>query len=163
MNVWCGLLHYRLFRRFFFAEATETSSNYLDMLENFVCPQLQELQPAVFFQQDGTPPHWSLIVRASLNQNFPNRWIGRAGPHSWPARSPDITPCDFFLWGYVEDCGCRTPVADINDLNDRIKAAFATVDVDMLQRTWVELECRLGIVRVTNVPMLNACNVHNKL
>jgi hypothetical protein len=41
-------------------------------------------------------------------------------------------------------------VADINDLKDRIKAAIATVDVDMLQRTWMELEYRLDIVRVTN-------------
>jgi hypothetical protein len=58
----------------------------------------------VFFQQDGAPPHWNLIVRASLNQRFPNRWIGRASPISWPTRSPDITPCDFFLWGYGKDC-----------------------------------------------------------
>jgi hypothetical protein len=90
----------------------------------------------VFFQQDGAPPHWSLTVRAFLNQHFPNRWIGRAGPISWPAKSPGITPCDFFLWGYVKDGVYRTPVADINDLKDRIKAAVATVDVDMLQRTW---------------------------
>jgi hypothetical protein len=66
------------------------------MLENFVYPQLQELQPSVFFQHDGTPPHWRLIVRASLNQHFPNQWTGRTGPISWLARSPDITPCDFF-------------------------------------------------------------------
>jgi hypothetical protein len=70
--VWCGLLHDRLIRPFFSAEATMTSSNYLDMLENFVYPQLQELQPVVFFQQDDAPPHWSLIVRASLNQHFQN-------------------------------------------------------------------------------------------
>jgi hypothetical protein len=77
----------------------------------------------------------SLIVRASLNQHFPNRWIGRAGPISWPARSPHITPYDFFLWGYVKDCVYRTPVADINCFEDRIKADIATVYVDMLQRT----------------------------
>jgi hypothetical protein len=41
-------------------------------------------------------------------------------------------------------------VADINDLKDRIKDAIATVDVDMLQRTWMELEYCLDIVRVTN-------------
>jgi hypothetical protein len=38
----------------------------------------------------------------------------------------------------------------INDLKDRIKAAIATVDDDMLNRTWMELEYRLDIVRVTN-------------
>jgi hypothetical protein len=150
VNEWCCLLHDRLIGPFFFAEVTVISSIYLNMLENFVYPQLQDLQPAVLFQQDGAPPHWRFVVRASLNQHFPNRWIGRAGPISWPARSPDITPCNFFLWGYVKDCVYRNPVADINDSKERIKAAIATVDVDMLQRTWMELEYGLDIVRVTN-------------
>jgi hypothetical protein len=44
----------------------------------------------------------------------------------------------------------QTPVADINDLKDGIKAAIATVDVDMLQHTWMELEYCLDIVHVTN-------------
>jgi hypothetical protein len=73
------------------------------MLEKFDYPQLQELQPAVFFQQDSAPPRWSLTVHASLNQNFPNCWIGYVGAISWPARSLDITPYDFFLFGYVKD------------------------------------------------------------
>jgi hypothetical protein len=73
-------------------------------------------------------------VRASLNQHFPNQWIGCAGP------------CDFFLWRYVKDCVYQTPVTDINNLKDRI----ATVDVDTLQRTWMEFEHRLDIVHVTN-------------
>ena len=60
------------------------------------------------FQQDGAPPHWSLATRALLNTTFPGRWIGRAGATDqnmldWPPRSPDITPLDFFLWGYVKN------------------------------------------------------------
>ena len=31
------------------------------------------------FQQDGVPPHWKLSVQAYLNENLPERWIGRAG------------------------------------------------------------------------------------
>jgi hypothetical protein len=88
VNVWCCLLHDRLIGPFFFAEATVTSKNYLDMLKNFVYSQLQELQPSVFFQQDG-----------AFNQHFPKRWIDRAGTISWPARSPDITHCYFFPLG----------------------------------------------------------------
>ena len=47
-----------------------------------------------------------LTVRAYLNDNLP-RWIGRASGEDnvmlkWPQRSPDLTPCDFFLWGYVK-------------------------------------------------------------
>ncbi|GBN94647.1 hypothetical protein AVEN_164310-1 [Araneus ventricosus] len=55
------------------------------------------------FQQDGAPPHWSTIVRDFLNRELPHRWIGHAGPDNVllfpcpPARSPDLTSCDFFL------------------------------------------------------------------
>ena len=28
--------------------------------------------------------------------------ISLRGDISWPARSPDLTPCDFFLWSYLK-------------------------------------------------------------
>ena len=34
---------------------------------------------------------------------MPGSWIGQDEPIPWPPRSPDITPQDFFLWGYVKD------------------------------------------------------------
>ena len=34
---------------------------------------------------------------------FPGRWISGCGPFDWPARSPDLTPCDLFLWEYLKD------------------------------------------------------------
>jgi len=56
-----------------------------------------------FFQQDGAPPHHAVTVRKFLDEQLPNRWIGRRGPVEWPPRSPDITPMDFFFWGVVKD------------------------------------------------------------
>ena len=41
-------------------------------------------------------------VRRFLDEEFPGRWIGRRGPVEWPARSPDLTPPDFFLWGVLK-------------------------------------------------------------
>jgi hypothetical protein len=43
------------------------------MLENFVYPQLLELQCAMFFQHDVNPPDWSVIMGVPLNQHFPNQ------------------------------------------------------------------------------------------
>ena len=60
----------------------------------------------ILFMQDRAPPHWSTIVRDWLNEKLPNRWIGRGADTDlntkWPPRSPDLTPCDFFLWGYIK-------------------------------------------------------------
>ena len=82
-----------------------------------------------------------------LDATFPNRWIGRDGPTSWPPRSPDITPLDLFLWGYVKDKVFSTPVPDITNLKARITDAFATITEDMLENTWRETDYRLDVLR----------------
>ena len=96
VNVSCGLMHNKVIGSFFFNEPTISANVYLDMLELYVAPQLEGFQPWIIFQQDGAPPHWGSHVRRFLDATFPNRWIGRDGPTSWPPRSPDITPLDFF-------------------------------------------------------------------
>ena len=113
------------------------------MLEEFVYPQVNELQPDIIFQLDGAPPHWGLDVRASLNEQFPGRWIGRDGPTPWPPRSPDLTPLDFFLWGYVKTQVYKTPVNNLKTLRARIRRAVASITRIMLTNTWRSLANRL--------------------
>jgi len=77
------------------------------MLENWLMPQLNEDSNEYIFQQDGSPVHYK-DVRGCLNRNLPQRWIGRTGNKDgalmrWPPRSPDLTLCDFFFWGFVKD------------------------------------------------------------
>jgi hypothetical protein len=64
----------------------------------------------VHFQQDSAPPHYHRDVRKCLNTHFPGRWIGRAAQILWPPCSPDLTPLDFFLWGFVQDQVCMPPL-----------------------------------------------------
>jgi len=98
--------------------------NYLDMLELHVAPQLEESQLWIIFQQDGAPSPWGSDVGRFLDAAFPNRWIGRDGPTPWSPRTPDITPLDFFLWGYVKDKVFSTPVPDITNLKARNNRRF---------------------------------------
>ena len=83
------------------------------------------------------------------DDHFPERWIGRGGPIHWPPRSPDITPLDFFLWGFVKDNVYMRRVSNIDDLKARITTAIASVDADMLAATWREIDYRLDILRAT--------------
>jgi hypothetical protein len=55
--------------------------SYLDMLQIWLFPQLNEDSGDYIFQQDGAPPHWHLDVRCFLNKVLPRHWIGRGGPH----------------------------------------------------------------------------------
>jgi hypothetical protein len=50
-----------------------------------------------------TPLHFSVRVRNYLNRHFRRRWIGRNGPHHWPARSPDLTPMNFYFQGNMKE------------------------------------------------------------
>ena len=67
---------------FFFHERTITADVYLDLLTEYVAPQLIDSQPTIILQQDGAPLHWGLRVRQFLNETFSDRWIGREVPIS---------------------------------------------------------------------------------
>jgi len=56
------------------------------------------------------------------------------GFNNLPPRSPDATPCDFFLWGYVKD-QVYVPLlpASIPELKVRIRTATETTTADILQ------------------------------
>ena len=105
----------------FFFDGNITGQNYLEMLQQCFIPQLtrQELRKAVF-QQDGAPPHFAMPVRAFLDTQFPERWLGRAGPMVWAARSPDLSPLDFFLWGHLKNKVYETRPTTIQELKDKI-------------------------------------------
>jgi hypothetical protein len=139
---------------FFFAEETVTGRTYLDMLQLWLVPQLQNL-PTFIFQQYGSPARFHCEVRQYLNTVLPGHWIGRASGNDKPlllrpSRSPDITPSDFFLWGYVKDRVFVPPLPrDLADLKARIIAAVKNTDAPMLTRVWQQLEFRVDVCRVT--------------
>ena len=82
-----------------------------------------------------------------------HRWIGRTGPkdlalHSWPPRSPNMTPCDYFLWGYVKERVYVPPLpTDLDELTNRITAGIKSVTDDTLRRVWDEFSYRVDVVR----------------
>ena len=98
LNMWCGIMHDKIIGPFFFAEKSITAQIYLNILTEYMSPQLEQYQPQVIFQQDDAPPYWGFEVHQFLNETFPDRWIGHEGPFPWPPCSPDITPLDFFQW-----------------------------------------------------------------
>ena len=113
-----------------FFDGTVNGENYLEMLRNFLLPALQARNDfaELYFQQDGAPPHYSLAVRAFLNQEFPQRWIGRRGSIEWPPRSPDLTPMDFFLWGVLKEQVYSRNPKTIPELRQYITDSFADIN-----------------------------------
>ena len=83
-----------------------------------------------WFQQDGAPAHYSVIVRHFLDDIFQDRWIGRRGPVEWAPRSPDLTPMDFFFWGYVKSLVYCEKIRDRAHLLQKISYACARISSD---------------------------------
>lgn len=128
----------------FFVE-TMNGARYLQLLQQRFAPVVQEWQGFndMIFMQDGATPHWDVNVRNWLNVNFRDRWMGRGSWNlPWPPYSPDLTPCDYFLWGHIKDL-VYTTQPSLNDLQARIQEAFDNLPQEMINRAIDEYPRRL--------------------
>lgn len=90
------------------------------------------------------PPHYAVNVRRYLNEVFPRRWIGRRGPIEWPPRSPDLTPLDFFLWGYLKNRVYINRPNNLEELKQRIRDEIRSISPQILQNVRNGFYYRLG-------------------
>ena len=137
-TVWLGLCGSGQVIGPFFFERSVNGINYLQMINTDVLPQLLqhfEMQVGGAFRhlwwvQDGAPAHRLRAVTARLRELFGNRVIALHHAVEWPPRSPDLTPCDFFLWGYLKAKVYASPPNDLNDLQARIRQEVALLAND---------------------------------
>jgi hypothetical protein len=80
-----------------FFNKTINCERYVQVLLRQVFSELTEERLCGWFQQDSAIAHVSMQVLSSV---FGDRIISS---DIWPARSPDINPCDFFFWGCLKD------------------------------------------------------------
>ncbi|GBL82308.1 hypothetical protein AVEN_252474-1 [Araneus ventricosus] len=116
------------------------------MLRDFVIPQLQQRGcfQDIIFMQDGAPPHIDRRVKQLLRQHFTDaRVISRHFPTAWPPRSPEFTPCDFWLWGFLKDNIYRKRSASFPDLKDSIRRYVLDIPVDSLRSAVENMALRL--------------------
>lgn len=136
-NVWCGIYGSTIVGPLFF-DNTLTGKRYVSEIlkgpvEDF-CNDvpLAQLGP-MWFQHDGAPAHSCEQARAWLDSTFPGQWIGRNGPVLWPARSPDLNPLDFFLWGYIKDLVYTAETTTPQALQETITEACRNIPATVLK------------------------------
>lgn len=130
-NVWCGLVDNKLIGPVIYNQNLN-GQRYLQHLQNDIQDALDELpldqlRNIRWFQQDGAPAHNSRAVREYLDEQFPGRWIGNTGPVLWPARSPDLTPLDFFLWGYLKNRIYNRVYDTIEELEEAVRGEISVL------------------------------------
>ena len=112
-----------------FYEGNMNAEMYENMLRKQIVPRIIE---TIFFQQDGASYHYGRNVRRYLDTVFPDRWIGRMDCIEWPARSPGMTPLDYFLWGYLKDRVYKTKPRSLQELRQRIQDEYDNIPAEYL-------------------------------
>jgi hypothetical protein len=113
-------------------------------------PELHRIGMPHYLQQDGAPPHFAIIVREWLDHHFPDRWIGRGGPILWAPRSPDLTPLDFFLWGYLKHRVFQHTITNLGNLMETILLESKKISPQQLVNALKHFDKRMEICILAN-------------
>jgi hypothetical protein len=99
------------------------------MLQHFFIPQIVQYGVTGIFQQKGATSHTATMSINILKDLFPNRIISRNWNIPWPPRSPDITACDFFLWGYIKSRVYQPTLRTLDDLKQKIREEVTQISI----------------------------------
>ena len=61
--------------------------------------------------------------------------MGRRGPYEWPSRSPNLTSCDFFLWGWLKEQVYSTKRTTLDELEGRIREVMSSILQEFLVKS----------------------------
>ncbi|KAJ4445210.1 hypothetical protein ANN_07011 [Periplaneta americana] len=81
----------------------------------------------IWFQQDGATAHTAGQTINLLHELFPGHIISHRGDIPWPARSPDLAPCDFFLRGHLKAEVYKHRPHTLDELKTAIREEIAAI------------------------------------
>ncbi|CAH0550852.1 unnamed protein product [Brassicogethes aeneus] len=112
---------------------------------------VQELKPA---------DHYVRQTMDLLQTKFPDRVISRNSAVNWPPRSCDLTPLDYFLWGYVKDKVYADNPLTIEALKANIERAIREIEPQLCQNVITNFNKRIDVCRRTGGGHLNDIIFH---
>lgn len=147
VNVWCGIIGGKIIGPYIFDE-TLNGNVYLNFLRDQLPLLLEdvdlETRRNMFFQHDGCPAHFAIDVRNYLDFRYPGKWIGRGSMFGWPARSPDLTCLDFYLWGRLKDMVFQIRPTTRDDMINRIRTAVESIPMAEVEAAVLSTRRRLS-------------------
>ncbi|GFW67673.1 putative LOC100569746 [Trichonephila clavipes] len=120
------------------------------MITNFFIPELNNHDvQELWLQQDGATCHTARATIDLLKDTFGDRLISRFGPVNWPPRSYDLTPLDYFVWGYVKSLVYADKPQTLDHLEDNIRRVIADIRPQMLEKVIENWTSRLDYIRAS--------------
>ena len=93
-----------------------------------------------YFQQDGATSNTSHASMAEIQSSFGDPVISKG---LWPTRSPDLTPPDYFLCGYLKGRVYQNKPRTVDALKTNIAEEIQAVTADLLARTFQNMARRV--------------------
>ncbi|GFW95986.1 retrovirus-related Pol polyprotein from transposon TNT 1-94 [Trichonephila clavipes] len=155
LTVWFALWAGGIIGPYFFKNeeghnVTVNGDRYRAMITNFFIPELNNHDvQELWFQQDGATCHTAHATIDLLKDTLGDRLISRFGPVNWPPRSCDLTPLDYFLWGYVKSMVYADKPQTLDHLEDNIRRVIADIRPQMLENVienWTTSEPALAVI-----------------
>ncbi|GFT84844.1 uncharacterized protein TNCV_2768181 [Trichonephila clavipes] len=120
------------------------------MITNFFIPELNNHDvQELWFQQEGATCHTARATMDLLKDTFGDRLISRFGPVNWTPRSCDLTPLDYFLWGYGKSLVYADKPQTLDHLEDNIRRVIADIRPQMLEKVIENWPSRLDYIRAS--------------
>lgn len=117
-----------------------------DFLDDIPLYELRDLR----FQHDGVPAHQPTAIRFFLKDCFKNQITRYGDSAEWSPRFLDLTPLDFFFWGYIKDQVYATPPTCLQYLCRRIVDASYGVTHSMMRYVHAQLLTRIETCIMSN-------------
>jgi hypothetical protein len=83
------------------------------------------------FQHGSAAPHMARVSLEALREVCDDRVIGRG---LWPPLSPDLKPCDFYLWGSLKNKVYKTDPHTLEEVRHDIRREISTVSGEEFQK-----------------------------
>ena len=64
----------------------------------------------------------------------------------WPPRSPDLNPCDYFLWGYLKSKVYKPLPKTLDDLKENITREIQKINTSVLESTFLNFTKRCHLL-----------------
>jgi len=122
------------------SEETIKTAAYMEIFNTFVNQLDDEKLSTGYFQQDGATFHTSHANMAEIQSFFDDRVISKG---LWPPRSPDLTPPNYFLWGYLKGRVYQNKPRTIDALKANVTEEIQAVTADVLARTFQNIPRRV--------------------
>jgi len=133
IGVWCAISRTKIIGPIFFQDTVNSERYIANILRPFFDQLTDYEKQNGTFQQDNATAHTAHASMAAIREVFEDRIISR---NRWPARSPDLNPCDFFLWGFLKAKVYENNPHTLDELRTNITNLIQAIPEQMLSNVY---------------------------